>query len=53
MKAYGLGLESDLNVLSGQITTDDLIAWNVETDLKNREPDDVAREWLEKKGLVS
>ncbi len=53
MKAYGLGLETDLNVLSGQITTDDLIAWNVETDLKNREPDDVAREWLEKKGLVS
>ncbi len=51
VNAYGAGLASDLNALSAQITTDDLIAWNVETDLKNREPDDVAKEWLEKKGL--
>jgi hypothetical protein len=32
--------------------TEDLIAWNVETDLKFREPIDVAREWLEASGLV-
>ena len=52
VNAYGEGLRSDLNALSALITTDDLIAWNVETDLKNREPDDVAKEWLQAKGLA-
>jgi len=44
-------LADDLNALSEVITTDDLVAWNVETDVKFRESDDVAAEWLEKKGL--
>ncbi len=51
--AYGDGLKAVLNDLSSKITTDDLIAWNVETDLKNREPDDVAKEWLQNKGIIS
>lgn len=51
VNAYGAGLASDLNSLSALITTDDLVAWNVETDLKNREPNDVAAEWLKAKGL--
>ncbi len=44
-------LAADLNALSEVITTDDLVAWNEETDVKFRESDDVAAEWLEKKGL--
>ena len=44
-------LAADLNALSGVITTDDLVSWNEETDVKFRESDDVAAEWLEKKGL--
>ncbi len=44
-------LETDLDTLSDAITTDDLVAWNVETDIKFRESDDVAAEWLQKKGL--
>jgi osmoprotectant transport system substrate-binding protein len=52
VNAYGDKLKADLNALSAKITTDDLVAWNVETDLKNREPDAVAKEWLQKKGLV-
>ncbi len=48
--AYG-SLAADLNALSDVITTDDLVAWNVETDVKFRESDDVAAEWLAKKGL--
>jgi osmoprotectant transport system substrate-binding protein len=49
--AYG-ELAADLDALSAAITTDDLVAWNVETDIKFRESDDVATEWLEKKGLA-
>ncbi len=49
--SYGERLADDLNALSQAITTDDLVAWNVETDIKFRESDDVATEWLEKKGL--
>ncbi len=49
--AYGAKLTADLKALSDTITTDDLLAWNVETDIKFRESDDVAAEWLQKKGL--
>ena len=49
--ADGDPLAADLNTLSAAITTDDLVAWNMETDIKFRESDDVATEWLEKKGL--
>jgi osmoprotectant transport system substrate-binding protein len=51
LEAYD-GLEDDLNALSAAITSDDLIAWNVETDIELRESDEVATEWLTEKGLI-
>ena len=53
IEAYGQDLVDVLDALSAAITTEDLIAWNVETDLEFREPADVAREWLEAEGLLS
>ncbi len=50
--AYGADLAAAIDALSARITTEDLIAWNVETDLQFREPIDVAREWLEAQGLL-
>ncbi len=50
--AYGDDLVGAINELSAMITTDDLVAWNVETDLEFRESDDVATEWLEEQGLL-
>jgi osmoprotectant transport system substrate-binding protein len=50
--AYGQELVDVLDALSARITTEDLIAWNVETDLRFREPIDVAREWLTAQGLL-
>jgi osmoprotectant transport system substrate-binding protein len=52
IEAYGQALIDALDALSARITTEDLIAWNVETDLRFREPIDVAREWLEAQGLL-
>ena len=52
LDAYGQQLADDLNELSAQITTDDLLAWNTETDIELRESDDVATEWLEAEGLL-
>jgi osmoprotectant transport system substrate-binding protein len=46
------GLEDDLNALSAAITTEDLLAWNTETDIELRESDEVATEWLTEKGLI-
>ncbi|MGI9016585.1 MAG: glycine betaine ABC transporter substrate-binding protein [Euzebya sp.] len=51
LDAYGDGLRDDLNALSEMISTEDLVAWNVQTDIEQREPDDVASEWLQEKGL--
>lgn len=51
LDAYGDQLSDDLNELSAMITTDDLLAWNTETDIAKRESDDVAAEWLEAKDL--
>lgn len=48
---YGDQLSDDLNELSAAISTDDLLAWNTETDIAKRESDDVATEWLEAEGL--
>ncbi len=48
---YGDSLRDVLNELSSKITTDDLVAWNTQTDIELREPDDVAAEWLAAKGL--
>ena len=50
--AYGADLAAAIDALSARITTEDLIAWNVKTDLQFREPIDVAREWLEAQGLL-
>jgi osmoprotectant transport system substrate-binding protein len=50
--AYGQDLVDALNELSAQITTEDLLAWNVETDIEFRESDEVATEWLEQQGLL-
>jgi len=50
--AYGDALVNAIDALSARITTEDLIAWNVETDLEFREPVDVAREWLLAQGLL-
>jgi osmoprotectant transport system substrate-binding protein len=52
LDAYGDELAELINELSAMITTDDLLAWNTETDIELRESRDVAREWLESKGLV-
>jgi osmoprotectant transport system substrate-binding protein len=51
LDAYGDQLRNDLNELSALITTNDLLAWNTETDIAKRESDDVAAEWLEAKNL--
>lgn len=52
LEAYGDQLATDLNTLSATITTDDLVAWNIETDINFRESDEVAAEWLTEKGLI-
>jgi osmoprotectant transport system substrate-binding protein len=52
LDAYGDQLVADINELSAMITTDDLLAWNTETDIEFRESDEVATEWLESKGLI-
>lgn len=52
LDAHGDALAAALNELSALITTDDLLAWNLETDIELRESDDVASEWLEAKGLL-
>ena len=52
LEAYGQELIAAIDALSARITTEDLIAWNVETDLRFREPIDVAREWLVAQGLL-
>ncbi|MEO6987098.1 MAG: ABC transporter substrate-binding protein [Aquihabitans sp.] len=41
-----------LDELSKQLTTEDLIAWNVRTDIDKDDPVDVATDWLEEKGLI-
>lgn len=46
LEAYGDQLSADIDALSQMITTDDLVAWNVETDIDFRESDDVAADWL-------
>jgi osmoprotectant transport system substrate-binding protein len=50
--AYGSRLQDAIDELSAKITTDDLIAWNVSTDLDKDEPADVAKAWLTEQGLL-
>ena len=52
LDAYGPALAGPLDDLSALITTDDLLAWNTQTDIELRESDAVATEWLESKGLI-
>jgi osmoprotectant transport system substrate-binding protein len=52
LEAYGDQLAADLDELSAMITTEDLLAWNTETDIEFRESDEVATEWLQSKGLL-
>ncbi len=49
---YGDALADALNELSGIITTDDMIDWNVSTDIDKEESADVATAWLESKDLL-
>jgi osmoprotectant transport system substrate-binding protein len=49
---YGDALADAINELSALITTEDLIDWNVATDIDKEEPADVATAWLEDKGLI-
>jgi osmoprotectant transport system substrate-binding protein len=50
--AYGAKLRQAVDALSAKITTADLIAWNVSTDINKDEPADVAKAWLTDKGLL-
>lgn len=52
LAAYGDQLAAVIDELSAMITTDDLLAWNTETDIQLRESDAVATEWLQAKGLI-
>lgn len=52
LEAYGDELADDLNALSEAISTEDLIAWNIETDLEFRESDEVAADWLKENDLI-
>ncbi|MEJ7844345.1 MAG: glycine betaine ABC transporter substrate-binding protein [Acidimicrobiales bacterium] len=52
LDAYGDDLSAAIDELSAAIATEDLIDWNIETDIENRESDDVASEWLEAEGLL-
>lgn len=52
LDAYGDQLRTDLNDLSAQITTDDLLAWNFSTDIEKVESDEVAADWLQEKELI-
>ena len=49
---YSASLADAINELSAMITTEDLIAWNVSTDIDKDEPADVATAWLTDKGLL-
>ncbi len=51
-EAYGDDLIDLIDQLTAMITTDDLVAWNIETNIEFRESDDVATEWLEANGLL-
>jgi osmoprotectant transport system substrate-binding protein len=51
--AYGDQLREAIDTVTEALTTDDLVAWNVRTDIDKDEPADVAKDWLEEKGLLS
>lgn len=50
--AYGDKLQEAIDTISELLTTEDLIAWNVATDIDKEEPADVAKAWLEANDLL-
>lgn len=51
-EAYGDALAEAMNELSAMLTTEDLIGWNVATDIDKEEPSDVATAWLQDNDLI-
>ncbi|MCU1351070.1 MAG: glycine/betaine transporter substrate-binding protein, partial [Acidimicrobiales bacterium] len=51
-KVASAALVKDLDALSAQLTDADLAAWNKSTDIDKDEPVDVAKKWLQDKGLI-
>ncbi len=51
-KAFGSKLTQDINALTAKLTTKDITAWNKSTDIDKQEPADVAKKWLQDKGLL-
>jgi osmoprotectant transport system substrate-binding protein len=49
---YGAALRDAIDELSALLTTEDLIEWNVKTDIDKEEPADVATAWLEENDLI-
>jgi osmoprotectant transport system substrate-binding protein len=49
---HGDELKEAVDALSAKLTTEDLVAWNVSTDVDKEEPADVAEKWLEESGLL-
>ncbi|CAN5864856.1 hypothetical protein BH24ACT3_BH24ACT3_10660 [soil metagenome] len=49
---YDEELVDAVNELSALLETEDLIGWNVRTDIDKDDPIDVATDWLEEEGLV-
>jgi osmoprotectant transport system substrate-binding protein len=49
---HGDDLKAAVDELSEMLTTEDLIAWNVATDIDKEESADVAEKWLEESGLL-
>lgn len=46
------GLEDTINELAGKISTEEMMAMNAEVNLDKKKPQDVAKEFLKKKGLL-
>lgn len=46
------GLEDTINELAGQISTEEMMEMNAQVNLNNEKPQDVAKAFLEKKGLL-
>lgn len=51
-QSFGDDLISDVNELSEQITTEDIIGWNESTDIDKEDPAAVAERWLQENDLA-
>lgn len=52
LQEAGPEFEELVNKVSAQITTEEITALNAKVDLDREDPEDVASEWLQEKGLV-